>query len=580
MFFSDLKNEHKLLKTIFPAKWPKVSQFKYIPHLLSRREKRLIVIFGLIALIALLALMLRLPRAALKTVPAYGGQYIEGVVGSPEYLNPILAKNNDVDLDLVRLIFSGLMKYDEKLGLVPDLAKSVKVDNNNLDYKVEIKDKIFWHDGQPLTTDDIVFTFEIIKNPQLKNPWSEYVKDIKLVRVDSKNIEFVLQKPLPNFLKILTVGIIPKHIWQNIPVKQFSLTDYNLKPIGSGSWQFKKLARNTNGAIKYYVLERNEKFYDQKPFLSRLTFKFYNNFDDLIKAAQNREISGVGYAPKNIEDQLILTGLFKKHSLQLPHLTAIFFNAKNDSLLNSKPVRKALAYAISRDQILNEGLFGDGQIIQGPILPLASYYNPSLINYDYEPDKATKLLANSGWQQGSDGLWHQGNKTLEISLTTVQQPDLEKVGQLIQKSWQAIGVKTKLITVPNDLMQKEIITPRNYEALLFGVIQGFDIDPYLLWHSSQNKSPGLNLTSLVNPRVNELLEKAQNIPFDDVKKKKYLEFQQIINDELPAIFLYSDSYTYLVDKNIKGLSIEKINTPPDRFNGINNWYIRSKSVVK
>ena len=130
------------------------------------------------------------------------------------------------------------------------------------------------------------------------------------------------------------------------------------------------------------------------------------------------------------------------------------------------------------------------------------------------------------------------------------------------------------------MMQSEIISPHNYQAFLFGIVQSFDADPYSLWHSSQTKNPGLNLSLYANKRVDDLLTKAQTTPFEDVRKKKYVEFQQIVNDELPAIFLYTDSYVYLVDKNIKGINVEKINAPSDRLNGINNWYLYTKSVAK
>ncbi|MDD5222309.1 MAG: ABC transporter substrate-binding protein, partial [Patescibacteria group bacterium] len=233
-----------------------------------------------------------------------------------------------------------------------------------------------------------------------------------------------------------------------------------------------------------------------------------------------------------------------------------------------------------KEKILNEVLVGNGQIVDGPILPLSSDYSPAITKYNYDVDKAAKFLENSGWKKGDDELWHQKERTLSITLTTVQQPELERVAQIIQESWQTLGIKTKLVTVPADAIQRDIISTRNYEALVFGVIQNFDSDPYPLWHSSQQKSPGLNLTSFSNARVDELLIKAEETPFPEVRKKKYLEFQTIITDEVPAIFLYSTSYTYLVDKNIKGIHLTKINQPADRFNGIANWYIKTKKVVK
>lgn len=575
----DLKIEHKLLKNLFPRKWPNWQQIKYLSNFLSAKEKRIIKILGALAIIAALILIIRFFQGNPQFVPAPGGNYIEGVVGSPQYLNPVLAKTNDLDFDLTKLIFSGLFKYNKNLEIVPDLAKNFTISPDKLNYRIELKDNVFWHDGLKLTADDVLYSLEIIQNPQLKNPWSDYLPSSKIKKIDEKTLEFVLDKPIPDFLKYLTIGILPQHVWQNIPLQQFSLTEYNLKPVGSGPFKFKNLSRDKDGAIKSYYLARNDNFYDQKPFLDSITFKFFPDYDKLLSAIQKREVNGVNYLPKYLQENFALTGFLKKYSLELPHYTAIFFNAKNNEFLSSKTIRKVLAYALPKERIIEEVLGGDGQMIDGPILPHSFGYNPEIKKYEYNPAKAAKILENSGWQKNSDGFWQKDNKILEITLTTGQEPDLEKIGEIIQKSWQEIQIKTKLITVPIDSIQKEVVSSRNYQAFIYGIIESFDSDYYSLWHSSQIKPPGLNLSGFANQRVDELLEKARINPFDEVRKKKYFEFQYIISEEMPAIFLYSANYTYLVDKKIKGLTIEKINIPSDRLNGIEEWYIKTKRVT-
>ncbi|MGC9049053.1 MAG: ABC transporter substrate-binding protein [Patescibacteria group bacterium] len=574
----DLKAEHKLLKNLFFKKWPSLKQIRYLPKILTKREKKIIQILSLVIAILIIILIVRLSQTNLKTIPTFGGHHIEGIIGQPQYVNPVLAKTNDVDLDLTKLIFSGLFKYNKNLQLVPDLVKNYEISSDKLTYKFELKDNIFWHNNVPLSADDILFTIKLVRNPEFNNPWFDYFKNVEIIKNSEKKFEIRLQGPNPNFLKYLTIGIIPKHIWQDIPVKQLYLSEYNLKPIGSGPFKFKSLIRDNKGLIKSYRLERNKNFYDKIPYLDSLTFQFYSNFENLIAAVRKREANAVYYAPKNLEKEFLATDFLKKYTFQLPYFTAIFFNLNTQNYLSSSTIRRVLAYATPKEKIINQVLFNEGQIIDGPILPHSFGYNPEIKKYEYNPDKAIKILENSGWQKNLDGYWQKNNKILEISLTTVQQSDLEKVGEIIQKSWQDLGIKTKLITVPAEIVQKEIITPRNYQALLYGIIESFESDPYLFWHSSQIKSPGLNLSGFNNKRVDELLEKAQTIPFDEAKKRKYLEFQNIIAEEVPAIFLYSTSYTYLVNKKIKGITIEKINIPSDRFNGVENWYIKTKKI--
>jgi peptide/nickel transport system substrate-binding protein len=577
MAIPDLKVEHKLLKNLFPRKWPGFQRLKYLPRFLSIQEKRIIKSATIVAIIAIIFLSIRLSQTSLSA-PDYGGYYVEGVVGFPQYLNPILARNNDIDSDLTKLIFSGLFKYDQNLEIVPDLAKNFEISDDQLHYKIEIKDNALWHDNQKLTADDVIFTVKTIKNPQLKNPWADYFQNVNVVKINEKAVEFVLAQPNPIFLKHLTVSIMPQHLWQEVPIQQFHLSDYNVKPIGSGPFKFKSLRRDKNGLIQSYALERNENFYNRKAYLARITFKFYSKFKEPIVDIQKREINGISYVPNYLQEKFFSNGILKKYSLELPHYTAIFFNEKNNKFLESKTLRKALAYAIPKEKIINDVLARDGDVLNGPILPGAFGYNPNLKTYNFEPDKAVKILENSGWHKGDDGFWQKDGKILEISLTTAQQPDLEKIGEIVQKSWQEIGVKTKLISVPAESIKKDIIATRNYQALIYGIIESFDSDPYPLWHSSQVKYPGLNLSGFSNKRVDELLEKAQSVPFDDVRKKKYIEFQDIISEEVPVIFLYRAAYTYFVDKKIKGIEVHRINLPSDRLNGIEDWYIRMKKV--
>jgi peptide/nickel transport system substrate-binding protein len=570
----DSKIEQKLIKKLFPKKWSNLKRINYLFKLLSQKEKKILSILSLITIFLILLLIFKISIS--QKIPFFKnkGYLIEGIIGQPQYVNPIFAKLNDVDLDLSRLIFSGLFKYDKDLLIVPDLAKSYEISPDRLTYKIKLKDNLYWHDDQKLTIDDVIFTFQSIQNPEFKNPFAEFFKDIKIVKKDDKNLEFILNKPNPYFLQLLTVGILPKHIWKNIPLKQFLLSDYNLKPIGSGPFKFKNLTRDEKGLVKSFVLERNKKYHGKIPELEKIIFRFYLDLDELIKAVQKREINSVYYGPKYLEKEFGLPSFLKKYSFKLPYYTALFFNLRNqNSFVSSLTIRKALAYSVPKEKILKEVFLNEGEIINSPILPTDFGYNPNLKIYEYNPEKAIKILENNGWQKNSLNYWEKENKILEISITTVDQPDLYKVGSLIQKAWQEIGIKTKLITLPAETLQKEIIPSRNFEVLLYGFVQTHDSDPYLLWHSSQIKPPGLNLTGFSNKRVDELLEKAYSVPFDEAKKRKYFEFQEIVNEELPAIFLYTTPYNYFVDKKIKGIEIKKINLPSDRFIGIENWHI-------
>ncbi len=514
--------------------------------------------------------------------PKIGGQYIEGLIGEPKLINPILAAN-DVDLSLSHLIFSGLLKYNKDLELKPDLVESLSSSEDQKEYTFCLRQNIFWHDGEKLTVDDVIFTYELIKNPDFKNPFSERLKELNLSKLNENCLKFNLEKKSNSFLSLLTLGILPKHIWEKIELDQFSQTEFNLKPVGSGPFKFTSLARDSTNQIKFYTLGQNKEFYNYPPYLEEITFKFYSDFVNAVEDLKNMQINGLGYSPKGITQNLSEMQNLNHYQLNLPYYTAIFLNLqiKEDetSFLSQKAVRNALAYLTPKQQIFQDILYQQGKIIHGPILPHSPVFNPDLKQYDYQPQLAETFLINDGWKKNTQAIWEKNEKMLEISLTTIDQPDFQAAAELIQQAWQEMGIFVKLIIIPAGQI-REIIVNRNFQAFLYGILENANADPYPIWHSSQKESPGLNLTGFQNRRADELLEKAALTDDPEAKKRYYYEFQEIISENLPAIFLYNPTYSYLVDQKIKGIDIRRINYPEDRFIEVENWYIETKRTIK
>ncbi len=572
--------DYQIIKNLAPRKWPNIHQLKYLPSFLNRKEKREILILGGLSIVLILILIVRLYSDKFIDQPAIGGSYAEGIIGQPAYVNPLFAKSSDIDSDIARIIFSGLLATDKNLDLKDDLAENHKISEDHKTYKFTLRDNIFWHDGQPLTVDDVVFTYQTIQDKQLSSSYYNNFKNISIKKLDSKTIEFSAKQLSDLALNYFTVGIIPKHIWGNIPKDKYLQADYNLKPIGSGPYKFKLLTKDADGMISSYVLESNEKFYLKSPYLNKINFQFFKNYDEAVAAIRTKKIDGVNYSPKNLKERTANLSFLNVYPLKIPYYTSLFLNPRANNFIESKTIRKVLAYTTPKQNIIDEVLRGEGQIIDGPILPDSFGFKEDIVKYPYDSAKAEEILKNAGYIKNNDGFWEKDWKILEISITTAQQPDLQKTAEIIQSAWQNFGIRTKAIAMPTNLVQKEIIKPRNYQILLYGIITGFHQDPYNIWHSSQISDPGINLSVFSNKRVDELLEKARVYPQEDIRKKKYFEFQDIIAEEIPAIFLYSSPYTYLVNKKIKGFSVEKINVPADRFNNIAEWYIKTKKVRK
>ncbi|MCH7759416.1 hypothetical protein IID20_03605 [Patescibacteria group bacterium] len=193
---------------------PNLRQIKYLSQILNKKEKKIIVFLLAISLLSFFLLLGRIYFLKSEIKPKIGGKYIEGLIGEPKLINPILA-TNDIDLALSHLIFSGLLKYNKDLELKPDLVESLSSSEDQKEYTFCLRQNIFWHDGEKLTVDDVIFTYELIKNPDFKNPFLERSKELTLSRIDENCLQFNLEKKSNFFLSLLTefqsvvLGYIP-----------------------------------------------------------------------------------------------------------------------------------------------------------------------------------------------------------------------------------------------------------------------------------------------------------------------------------------------------------------------------------
>lgn len=595
---SHLELECQIFQKNLKKKIPKRQQLQYLPKLLNSKEKKILITLALIGVFSLIWIAQRLYLSFTRIAPSYDGEYNEGVIGQPKLINPLLS-SNDIDNDLNKLIFSGLLKYNANLEMETDLAETIDISTDSKKYTFCLKKNLYWHDQKPLTFEDILFTFELIKNPDLQSPLYNQFEEIKLWPIDKRCFQFELEKPSQRFLNNLTVGILPKHIWSKIPFEEFVSSQFNLKPIGSGPFRFKELAKDKQGEIKYYTLERFKYFYDSPAYLKEISFWFYPSFNQAVQSLKRNEISGLGYVPKENSKELSNLKNIQKQSFTLPYYTALFFNLRNSSQasldqidsnetssdqikpawIQNKSIRQALAYLTPKKEIFNQVLKQEGTIINSPILPHSFAHHTDLPIQSFNPEQANKLLNQQGWIKNQGQIFEKDNQILQIELTTANQPDLVRSAKLIQKIWQENGIQTKLIILPSEQIQ-EILPERKFQVLLYGVLENINSDPYPLWHSSQNIHPGLNLTGFSNRRADELLEKAK-ISKNPIHQKNYwMEFQEIISEQQAVIFLYNTTYNYFLDQEIKGIDMDHIRKPNDRFNNIKNWYINTKRILK
>lgn len=573
------KYDEKLVIQLSPNRLPSLKQLKYLTRFFNQQEKKLIKFLLLIGSISLLSLAFSLTWRNTILIPKNGGSYTEGLIGAPQYINPAYGSTNDIDADLIKLIFSGLLKYNNNLELENDLAESYEISSDGKTYTFTLKPNLFWHDNKELTAKDIAFTISMIQDPRNNSPLEPSFRGVKVNQIDDRKIQFILNKPFTPFLHSLTVGILPAHAWENISIQSYKLTELNLKPIGSGPWKFDSLKKNKDGNLISYSLVPFKNYYGKLPYLKNINFKFYPTYDLAWQALQEQNIDGISFIPKEKKQYLQNNRQLKIYNLQLPQYTGIFINEDKNETLKEIKIRNVLEIAIDKNDILKKVFAGEALALAGPLLPGLPGYNENLNTNPYSYEQSIKILTDLGWQKDKNNQFFTKNeKTLELTLTTVDLPDNIKIAEMIRNYWEQVGIKTNLNIIPASNIQKEVIRTRDYELLLFGEIIGANPDFYPFWHSSQLKDPGFNLTSFNNKRADFLLEQARETNDFDKKAELFRQFENIILEDKPAIFLFQPTYSYLLNKKIHGFNTTRINLPSDRLNDSINWYIKTKRV--
>lgn len=558
--------------------WPKFKQWRQFFHISTRQEKYQFFAFAALAIIGLALLSWRSYQLATVVRPATGGQISLAIAGSPRFLNPVLSPANEVDKDLTAIIFSSLFKFDNQGKLVPDIAQQYAIGDNGKIYEITLKENIKWQDQKALTADDVIFTIQTIQNPDFRSPLRAFWQGIEIEKINDLAIRLKLKNPYSPLLNNLTFGILPKHLWENIPAAQFALNEMNLKPIGSGPYSFSKFQKDKKGNIKSLELKSFKGYFKGEAFISTLIFNFYQSEAEIYTAYKKDNIDVFSLASaknftdlKNKKDATISI-----YQLTLPRYFAVFFNQTQNKFLADKTIRQALAWGLNKKEIIEQAFGGFGNEVNSPLLKGMPGWSDQVKVYDFALEHAKNILAAAGWSDtDSDGFLEKDNQKLEINLTTIDWPELAQSAQLIKKQWEALGVKINLDIKETAKIQNDIIKPRQYQALLFGEIIGFEPDLFHFWHSTQKKESGLNLALYDNLEVDKLLSASIEDMDASSRAAKNQQVASLITEDLPAIFLFSPDYLFVAKKDIKGINLQNIDLPSSRFCQINEWYLKT-----
>jgi peptide/nickel transport system substrate-binding protein len=549
-------------------------------------EKATFFFFSAVFVLSGIALIWQVNSAYLVEVPIRGGTLIEGVIGNPRFINPVLALS-EADKNLTILVYSGLIRVTPKGEIENDLAAEVKISDNRLTYIVRIADEARFHDGTSVGADDVIFTIQKITDPVIKSPRRGNWEGITLEKIDEKTVSFSLKQAYTPFIYNLAVGILPKHIWKNVSDDEFSFSQFNTIPTGSGPYKVERVERNSGGIPNFYKLTSFDSPIGKTPFIKNLVFRFYPSEATLIDAYNTHTVESLsGISPEKILE--LKSNGSSVISSPLPRVFAVFFNQGQSKVLLNKEVRQALDLVSPKEEIVKKILGGYGSVINGP-LPAGIYpwttEGKSLTSPAEKLEEAQELLSKSGWKANEEtGVLEKKSAgsiiTLSFSLSTGDAPELRQVANELANAWSQLGAKVEILVFETGELNQSVIRPRNFDALLFGEVVGRNADLYPFWHSSQRNDPGLNISLYANNRADKFLENARTAESPHLVESNYKSFTEEIRSDAPAVFLYTPGFLYVVPKKVKAVRLGSLTISQDRFLSVRDWYIETNKVWK
>src|SRR3972149_2817877 len=263
----------KVTDLIQAMKLPTKDEVGKALHSFTKKEYLAFLFLFAILATSTVVLVGQINNLFLKEVPISGGSLSEGIIGTPRFINPVLALS-DADKDLTALVYSGLMRKENNGDLSPDLAEKYEISDDGLIYTVTLKENIFFHDKEPVTAEDVIFTINKIKDPNIKSPRRLNWEGVTAISVDDRTVEFTLKQPYSSFLNNLMIGILPAHLWKNVTPEEFSFSELNIKAVGSGPYKITKVKNKSSGIPDYYELQSFSRFVLGQPYIDNITIKF------------------------------------------------------------------------------------------------------------------------------------------------------------------------------------------------------------------------------------------------------------------------------------------------------------------
>lgn len=526
------------------------------------------------------------PIVQTAPTPVQGGSYTEALVGSFSRLNPLLAYYQPADRDVNRLIFSGLIKFDDRGNPTGDLAESFGASQDGTIYNVQLRPDLKWHDGQPLTGDDVVFTVELMRNagdvlPQdLQDMW----KKVQVISDGKQIVQFSLPEAFAPFLDYLGFAVLPKHLLEGKTIEEIIDDGFNLAPVGSGPYRFERLIVEGE-EIKGVVLKAFDGYYGKAPYLEQVVFRYYPDSYSAYAAYKDGLVQGISQVTPDVLEDVLKDPDLSLYTSRLPQLTMVLFNLKEGQtpFFQDADVRKALLMGLNRRNMIRDVLQGQAAVADGVIFPGTWAYYDGIAPVDYDPAGAANLLKNAGYVLTAENEAVRKKDDVSLSFTLIYPDDdiHRQLAEAIQADWGKLNVSVNLEALPYEQLIYDRLEPREYQAALVDLNLAMtpDPDPYPFWDQVQAET-GQNYSQWDNRVVSEYLEQAR-VTIDQTERARlYRNFQVLFANEMPALPLYYPMYSFAVDRAVRGVTVGPLFDTSDRLASLTEWYLPGQKALQ
>ncbi|MDX1763233.1 MAG: peptide-binding protein [bacterium] len=484
---------------------------------------------------------------------ATGDAIVVSSIGDAKRLNPIIA-NDSASGDINGQIFNGLIRYDKDLLFEGELAESWDISDDGLVITFHLRPGVLWHDGQPFTAEDVLFTYQKLIDPSVATPYgADYERIDKAEVIDPLTFRVTYKDPFAPALESWGMGIIPKH---RLEGKDINTDEFNRNPVGTGPYRLKEWITGQK-----IVLTVNPAYFRGRPNIDEYIYRIIPDPATTFLELKSRGIDFMGLNSLQYQRQTdtpFFQENFQKFRYPSNGYTYLGYNLK-DPKFADKAVRHALAHAINREDIIKGVRHGLGSVATGPYPPHYWAYNPDVPTYAYDPEKALAMFKAAGWEdRDGDGLLDKNGSPFRFTIITNQgNEERKQAAEIIQQGLKGVGIDVKIKVVEWQAFINQFVDKRNFEAIILGWSIGIDPDNYIMWHSSQMGPNQYNFVSYSNPEVDALLVKGRKAFDQKTRKQVYQKVHALLAEDQPYCFLYVPDALPIIDRRFYGIKKEK-----------------------